>query len=85
VWSVNFVWKRIEYLRLLHKDVKKGVYQSHLELVPQKILSSITKIPHEKQILAGINHLQKVLHIVQIAAFTNIMLILEVLSNTLKY
>ncbi len=84
VWSIVFVWKRIEYLRLLHKDVKKGVYQSHLELVPQKILSSITKIPHEQQILAGINHLQKVLHIVQIAAFTNIMLILEVLSNIPK-
>ena len=80
-WSLIFVWKRIEYLRLLHKDVKNGVYESHLELVPQKILPSITKIPDEQQIISGINYLQRMLHIVQIAAFTNIMLILEVLPT----
>jgi len=79
--SVRFIWKRIEFLRLLHKDVKEGVYESHLDLVPQKILKNITRIPHEQQIIAGIEHLQKVLNIVQIVAFTNIMLMLEVLPH----
>lgn len=82
IFSYSFIVRRIQYLQNLHKDIKEGLYNSHLELVPQKIISSITQIPHEKHIFSSIQYMQKALYVLQIFAFANLMMMLEVFSQS---
>lgn len=76
-----FIMRRINLLKKQKKAVLSGYYETHLELVPQQILNTITQIPDKKQIRDGLEKIQKILHTIQTAGLVTLLMLIEIFSS----
>jgi hypothetical protein len=84
IWSVMtflMIMKQIKFLEKLQKNVREGYYNTHLEMVPQQILSAISAIPEDEQISQGLVQIKEILKFVQAGALVTFLIVLEIFSN----
>ncbi len=84
VWFIISSWfilKRIDFLKRQEKAVRKGFYNTHLDLIPQQILKVITQIPDEEQIRGGIEKLSVLLRTLQTVGLVSLFMLVEIFSS----
>jgi len=81
VFSLFYIQHIISGLEDLHNKVREGVFDSHLERVPQAILQELANIPKEQHINEGIQYIKRAMGWLSSIALLGFLGLLEVLSQ----
>ena len=73
--------KIIHSLENMHRKIRKGAFDAHLELVPQPILQALSNIPEPHHIEAGIQHIKRTMGWISSIALIGFLAIVEIFSQ----
>ena len=81
ILSLSYMSKMITSLDHMHKKIRKGFFNAHLEYVPQAILQELSNIPEPEHIDEGMKYIKRILGWISSIALIGFFAILEVLSQ----
>ncbi len=84
IWFALSLWYTrsiLNGLEQLHKKVRQGAFNTHLDLVPQQILNELANIPSSEQVNAGMQNIKKLISVISGIALIGFLGLLEVLSQ----
>ena len=79
--SFRYMTKIIHSLENMHRKIRKGAFDAHLELVPQPILQALSNIPEPHHIEAGIQHIKRTMGWISSIALIGFLAIVEIFSQ----
>lgn len=79
--SFIYMKKIIGSLEKMHRQIRQGTLDAHLELVPQPILKELTNIPAPQHIDSGIQHIKRTMGVISSVGLVAFLGIIEIFSQ----